>query len=92
MTHELKDSIQLLCTLIGCLAAVVVPILMSRDAKKSNQDTKQALAVSWGELTERVKGHGERIGKAEEQLGEHETRISRIEGFKANGAAAGRQI
>jgi hypothetical protein len=89
MTHELKDSLVLLCTAIIAITAIVVPWLMNRDSKRSNQDTKQTLAIAWGKLTEKVDSNGERLERVETTVLEHSSDIGYLKG-RVNGAAAGK--
>lgn len=78
-THELKDNLVLLSAVGSAVAAIVMPWLL-------NRDTKRTMAVAWGQLTEKVSGHGERIGKAETTIERHTDEIGYLKG-RANGAA-----
>lgn len=68
--------------LVGALgAAATVGIVLL-----SNRDTKRSMAVSWGEVKEKVSSHGERLDRAEETLKEHGNDIGFLKGRTAAGA------
>ena len=68
MTHELKDTLVLLCAIAGTLAAFLGPWLMRSDVRRS-------MAENWGQMKATVENHGETLERHENKLSDHDERL-----------------
>lgn len=75
IAHETTDTLMAVFAGLGLLVALIVPYMMRSDAKT-------AMARTAGVIETTLGNHGERLGKVEETVQEHDREIWALKGSR----------